>query len=239
MVSGLTYRSSLIIDGLASKSNGQNFAFYYMGYGKVQSVAGLILSLLEQLCADGAEVPPSLKRHYAGDPHHPKLGLDDALLRVPNPQPSHAEKSTVEEPMMEEPAGDEGTTGKPSTSKHQRFMLDHYPTVEVLFNVLKDVSQETTADTIIIVDGWDECNMDAEDEFCRLLDLLKTLRWKICITSRGPPTDLDPAYCSIVDIRETDNAEDVRAFTEHTLLQEYQGFRRNAVQNILGLSQGM
>ena len=242
MISGLSYGSSLIIDGILSKSNGQNFAFYYMGSGKVQSVAGLMLSLHEQLCADGAEVPPSLKRFYARDPHHPKFGLDDALPGAPTPRLISAEKSTVEEMIMEQPAGDEGAMGKSSTRKHQGgkgSALDHYPTLEVLFNALKDVSQETTADTIIIVDGWDECNMDSEDEFRRLLGVLTTLPWKICVTSRGPPTDLDSAYCLVVHIRETDNAEDIRAFTEHTVLQEYQGFRRHAAQNTLGLSQGM
>ncbi|KAK0511487.1 hypothetical protein JMJ35_006060 [Cladonia borealis] len=180
---------SLIITGLASKSNEQNYAFYYMGYGKVQSAAGLILSLLEQLCADGAEIPPSLKQFRARNSRHPKIGL------------------------------------------------------EALINALKDVSQETTADTTIIIDGWDECNMDSEDEFRRLFGVLKTLRWKICITSRRPPTDPDPAYCSTLQIQQTDNAEDVRAFTEnatqHTLLLKYQGFRQEAIQNILELSHGI
>ena len=246
MISGLTYGSSLIIDGLASKRNGQNFAFFYMGYGKVQSAAGLMLSLLEQLCADGAEVPPSLKRFYARGPHHPKFGLDDALLGAPTPQPISAEKSTLEETMMEQPDGDEGAMGKSSTSKHQGgegSALNHYPTLEVLFDALKDVSQGTTADTIIIVDGWDECNMDSEDEFRRLLGVLKTLGWKIFITSRRPPRHPDPAYCSSFHIQQRDNAEDVRVYTEnatqHTLLQEYQDFRRKAIQNIVKWSHGM
>ena len=160
-----------------------------MGYGKVQSAAGLILSLLEQLCADGAEIPPSLKKFRARYPRHPESGL------------------------------------------------------AALFNALNDVSQETTADTTIIIDGWDQCNMDSEDEFWRLFGVLKILRWKICITSRRPPTNPDPAYCSILQIQQTDNAKDVRAFTEnatqHTLLLKYQGFRQEAIQNIVELSHGM
>ena len=159
-----------------------------MGYGKVQSAAGLILSLLEQLCADRAEIPP-LEKFRARYPRHPEFGL------------------------------------------------------AALFNALRDVSQETTADTTIIIDGWDECNMDSEDEFRRLFGVLKTLRWKICITSRRPPTDPDPAYCSTLQIQQTDNAEDVRAFikkaTQHTLLLKYQGFRQKAIENIVDLSHGM
>ena len=245
-VSGLTYGSSIIIDGLACQNNGQNCAFYYMGNGKVQSAAGLILSLLEQLCADGADLPPSLTPFYARDPRHLNFGLDDALpgastLQLMPPEHPILSKSTPEQKKIEE-----SKMGESSTIEYQReeeLALDHYPTLEVSCSALKDVSQKTKADKIIIIDGWDECNMDSKDDFQRLFDVLKTLRWKICITSRRPPTDADPTYCSSFYIQQTDNAEDVRAFTEneteYTLLQRYQGFREKLIQNIVELSQGM
>ena len=242
-----------------------------MGNGKVQSVAGLILSLLEQLCADSADLPPSLQPFYARVPRHLKYSLDNALLKPSTLRQSSTEKSAGEEPRMEQSAGDVGVTplfppehpilsdstseqrsieelkmGKSSTIEHQEeesLTLDRYPALEVLFNALEDVSHETTADTFIIVDGWDECNMDSEDEFRRLFGVLRTLGWKIFITSRRPPTNPDSAYCSDFHIRETDNAQDVRAFTENatqpTFLQECEGFRQNVIQNIMELSQGM
>lgn len=269
-VSRLTYGSSLVIDGLASKSNGQNYAVYYMGNGKVQSAAGLILSLLEQLYADGAELPPSLKPYYARDLRRLKLGLDYEPLEQPTSQLVSDENSAVEEKKIWQSAGDvripalippehpifshstseqenieESKMGKPSTiedQEQQGLTLHHRPTLEVLLNALEDVSQETRIDTFIIVDGWDECNMESEDEFRRLFDVLRALRWKIFITSRRPPTNRDSPYCSCLHIRETDNTEDIRAFTEnaieHTLLQEHQGFRQKAIQNIVELSQG-
>ena len=245
-VSGLTYGSSLIIDVLACQNNGQNCAFYYMGNGKVQSAAGLILSLLEQLCADAADLPPSLTPFYARDPRHLNFGLDNALLGASTLQLMPPEHPILSESTSEQKSIEQLKMGESSTIEYQReecLTLDHYPTLEVLCNALEDVSQETRADKIIIIDGWDECNMDSEDEFRRLFGVLKTLRWKIYITSRRPPTDPDPAYCSSFHIQQTDNAEDVRAFTEnatqHTLLQEYQGFRQKAIQNIVELSQGM
>ena len=269
-VSGLTYGSSLIIDGVASKSNGQYCAFYYMGNGKVQSAEGLILSLLEQLCADGAELPPSLKPYYARNLRRLKPGLENALLEPPTSQQVSDEDSAVEKKKIEQSAGDvripalippehpifsdstseqkniEELMGKSSTIEHQEqqgLTLHHRPTLEVLLNALEDVSQETTVDTFIIIDGWDECNMDSEDEFRRLFGVLRTLRWKIFITSRKPPTNPDSLCCSCLHIRETDNAKDIRAFTENatenTLLQKYQEFRQKAIQDITDSSQGM
>ena len=270
-VSGLIYGSSLIIDGVASKSNGQTCAFYYMGNGKVQSAAGLILSLLEQLCADGAERPPSLKPFYARNPCRLQPGLDNTLLEPPTSQPVSDEDSAVENKKIEQSAGDvripalippehpifsdstseqknieESKMGKSPTIEHQEqqgLTLHHRPTLEVLLNALEEVSQETTVDTFIIIDGWDECNMDSEDEFRRLFGVLRTLHWKIFITSRRPPTNPDSPCCSCLHIRETDNAEDIRAFTEnateHTLLQKYQEFRQKAIQDITESSRGM
>ena len=245
-VSGLIHNSSLIIDGLACQKNGQNCAFYYMGNGKVQSAAGLILSLLEQLCADGADLPPSLTPFYARDPRHLEIGLDNTLLGPSNLHLMPPEHPILSESTSEHNSIEELKMEESSITEYQReevLTLDHYPTLEVLCNALKEVSQEITADIIIIIDGWDECNMDSEDEFRRLFGVLKTLRWKVCITSRRPPTDPDPADCSIFHIQQTDNAEDIRAFTEnatqHTILQEYQGFRQKAVQNIVELAHGM
>ena len=245
-VNGLTYGSSCIIDGLTCQDNGQNCAYYYMGNGKVQSAAGLILSLLEQLCADSAGLPPSLTPFYTRDPHHLKSGLDNILHGASTLQLMPPEHSILFEPTSEQISLEELKTGKSSTIEYQSeeiLTFDHYPTLEVLCNALKDVSQETTADTKIIIDGWDECNMDSEDEYRRLFGVLKTLRWKIFITSRRPPTDTDPGDCSIYHIQQTDNAEDVRAFTEnatqHTILQEYQGFQQKATQNIVESSHGM
>ena len=148
-----------------------------MGYGKVQSTAGVILSLLEQLCADGADLPPSLTPFYPRDPGHLNIGLEDTLLGASTLQlpPEHhiLSESTSEQRSMEE-----SRVAKSSTIKQQSgegSTLNHQPTLEVLFNALNDVYQETTADTTIIFDGWDECNMDSEDEFRRLFGVLKTL----------------------------------------------------------------
>ena len=242
-----------------------------MGNGKVQSAAGLILILLEQLCADGAELPPSLKPFYARNLRRLKPGLDNALLERPTCQLVSDEDSAIEKKKIEQSAGDvripalippeypifsdstseqknieESKIGKSSTIEHQEqqgLTLHHRPTLEVLLNALEGVSQETTVDTFIIIDGWDECNMDSEEDFHRLFGVLKTLPWKICIMSRRPPTDPDPTYCLCLHIRETDNAEDIKAFTEnatkHTLLQRYQEFRQKAIQGIMESSQGM
>ena len=268
-VSILICGSSLTIDGVPSNSNGQNCAFYYMGHGKVQSAAGLILSLLEQLCADSGDFPLSLQSFYASGPRHIESGPDDTFLGASKFLPSSPEKSAGEGPRMEQSASDvEGpilhsehpilsdstfeqrSIEKPKIEKsstiedqgQEGLTLDHYPTLEVLFNALKDVSQETTAETFIIIDGWDGCNMDFEDDFWRLFGVLKTLRWKIFITSRMPPANPDPAYCSIIHIQETDNAEDIRAFTtnetQHTLLQRFQDFRQETIQHITESSQG-
>ena len=244
-ISSLIYGRSLIIDGLAYQNKGQSCAYYYMGNGKVQSTAGVILSLLEQLCADGAELPPSLTPFYPRKPGHLKIGLDNTLLEASTLQlPS--EHHILSESTSEQKSIEESRMAKSSTIRHQSgegSTLNNQPTLEVLFSALNDVSQQTTADTTIIIDGWDECNMDPEGEFWRLFAMLKTLRWKICITSRRPPTNPDPAYCSTLHIQQTDNAEDIRAFTEnatqHTLLLKYQGFRQEAIQNILELSHGM
>lgn len=242
-----------------------------MGNGKVQSVAGLVLSLLEQLCADSPDLPRSLQSLYTRDPRRRKSGLENALLGASTLQQNFAGKPAGEQPRMEQSAGatrvpsllppehpivshstseqrstEERKMGKSSPMGHQGeegLILYQNPTLEVLLNALKDVSQEITVKTFIVVDGWDECNMDSEDEFRRLFAVLRTLRWKILIASRRPPTNADSAYCSSFHIRDTDNAEDIRAFTEkatqHTLLQKHQGFRQEAIQNITKSSQGM
>ena len=188
--------------------------------------------MLQSIPAEKSAVEESMMEQSAGDIGFPSL--------IPPEHPIHSD------PTSQQESGEGFKVGKSSKIEYQGTegsTLDHYLTLEVLFNALEDVSQKITADTFIIVDGWEECNMDSEDEFRRLFGVLKTLPWKICITSRRPPTDLDSAYCSNFQIRETDNAEDVRAFTEnaiqHTLLQRYQGFRQKAVQNIMDLSQGM
>ena len=165
-------------------------------------------------------------------------------LGVPVPIPS--EHPIIIDSTSEQRSIEESKIGKSFTMEHQGqegLTPDHYPTLEVLFNALRDVSQKITADTFIIIDGWDECNKDSENEFRHLFVVLSTMRWKILFTSRGIPIEPDSAYCLSFHIQQTDNAEDVRAFTEngtkHTLLQKYQGFRQKAIQNIIETSQGM
>ena len=104
IVSGLTQGSPLIINGVASESSGQRSAFYYMGNGKVQSTAGLILSLLEQLCTGSADLPQSLQPFYAGNPRHLKPGLDNAFLGASSLLSSSTERSAGEESKMEQSA---------------------------------------------------------------------------------------------------------------------------------------
>ena len=138
-----------------------------MGNGKVQSTAGVILSLLEQLCADGAELPPSLTPIYPRKPSHLKIGLDNTLLEASTLQlPS--EHHILSESTSEQKSIEESRMAKSSTIRHQSgegSTLNNQPTLEVLFSALNDVSQQTTADTTIIIDGWDECNIDPEGEF--------------------------------------------------------------------------
>ena len=77
-----------------------------MGNGKVQSAAGLLLSLLEQLCADSTDLPLSLQSFYASEPRHLGSGLDNAFLGASSLLPSSAERSADEESRTEQSASD-------------------------------------------------------------------------------------------------------------------------------------
>ena len=77
-----------------------------MGNGNVQSAAGLILSLLEQLRAGSTGPPLSFQPFYAGNLRHLEFGLDNAFLRASSLLPSSAERSAGEESRMEQSASD-------------------------------------------------------------------------------------------------------------------------------------
>ena len=237
----LTSDRSKVIDSLVKQ--GRSHAFYYMGHGKVQSAAGVVLCLLEQFCAGNDCFPPCLE-----------LYVEEAVwgLQPPLEKPTPNLELSLTSIHLEEPLSgrlpfqqlDTGT----STSPKQPSSLGTIPALDVLLSALRHVS-ERLKDSIIIVAGWDAHNMDSEEEFSRTLAFLEKLPWKVFIASRREPK-VDVST-SIRYVGKEHNVEDIEKYVmsiiNTTLMEKYGSLvevqdrlvQNRMVQVIVSDSQGM
>ncbi|KAJ8132703.1 hypothetical protein O1611_g922 [Lasiodiplodia mahajangana] len=200
---GKSFLASRVIDSL--RRNGYHHAYFHLGTGKVQSASGVILALLEQLCAQTGTVPSSLELSTQATQY-------DALEGSKKVQAFDSASS-------EDPT--EPTPNLPR--RHDNSNRGHNPchtppSLDTLIAALCDTCSSRTfrpSQLFIVLDGWDEDNMDVAEEFQLTLAALISCSCKLYISSR-PNQGFEDVPVNVIDL-EDGNWLDMIKYTEEKL----------------------
>ena len=88
-----------------------------------------------------------------------------------------------------------------------------------MLKVLRETSQDINQPILIVIDGWDECDMREQKDFEKVLACLKETSWKILVTSRFGKDIMSKACkdCSQFSIKDDNIRNDVRNFVDSAL----------------------
>ncbi|KAI1122164.1 hypothetical protein F5Y10DRAFT_254626 [Nemania abortiva] len=196
--SSKSFLTSRVIDSL--QRNGYHHAYFYMGPGKVQSASGVILALLEQLCVQTGTFPPSLKR--GNQPT--EQGIADETIQ------SQTHNSTTLE---------DGGIQNGSLIQAEALRNEINPAMEPLLAALRSICSSQPFrpfQLFIVLDGWDEDNMDVAEEFQEIIEVLCLCSCKLYISSR-PNQAFKAASVKTIEDRKAQHLLDISTYIRDQL----------------------
>ncbi|KAJ8132619.1 hypothetical protein O1611_g1006 [Lasiodiplodia mahajangana] len=245
---GKSVITSHVIETL--KDIGNICAYYYLGTGYEQSAEGLVLGLLGQLCdlrygSSAKGLDDTIHYHVTdiASPHRvDKVATQPIVELTPNstsginhtdPPCHHAEtRATIkssptvggefgeDDSKPSDPAADRIPPQDKTNDDRKRPPGESRDPLSTLLRALRDVCSKISSPIFIVIDAWDEANMEHHDDFLSIIQaLLLSSNCRLFLTGREQP-DISlslPRPRTQLEVQHQRTYGDVRAYVKHIL----------------------
>ncbi|KAF2967765.1 hypothetical protein GQX73_g5787 [Xylaria multiplex] len=200
-------------------------AYYYLGEGHVQSAVGLVMGLLGQLCDLNLTLQTlndTIEYHItdsAGPEKVDEVATSITGGETPQSCPNARLGSEIYSLHVTKQPAEEGSPLKELVDGPKMSLRQPNDPLPTLLNALSEVCSKISSPVFILLDAWDEGNMENLDDFRRVLNTLISSKCKVFLTGREQPdnsTTLVRPYTEL-EVGQPSNFDDIQRSVESRL----------------------